>query len=212
MRETKPKLKAVLVLFIQMMLDGESTPDTIRLYNLGFDAQAGEQILEALLKKGTNDIKELNLQHNPEFWASSGKCFDMLQQILASQRKIVDLNLSFSNFPYQQLRALAMPEAVKHQIEFEVVFTQENPAAGKRLIDRRAVRMAQCADATITGIVQFNDNQVDLPSPFTWAAMNRVTGADTVANKINLQRLNGAGEVINELLDFTVKTIPPEGL
>ena len=67
-----------------MMLDGESTPDTIRLYNLGFDAQAGEQILEALLKKGTNDIKELNLQHNPEFWASSGKCFDMLQQILAS--------------------------------------------------------------------------------------------------------------------------------
>ena len=51
-----------------------------------------------------------------------------------------------------------MPEAVKYQIEFEVVFTQENPAMGKRLIDRREVRMAQCADATITGMVQFNDN------------------------------------------------------
>ena len=42
MRETKPKLKAVLVILIQMMLDGDSTPDTIRLYNLGFEAQGGE--------------------------------------------------------------------------------------------------------------------------------------------------------------------------
>ena len=79
-----------------------------------------------------------------------------------------------------------MPEAVKYQIEFEVVFTQENPAMGKRLIDRREVRMAQCADATITGMVQFNDNQIDLPTPFTWAAMKRVTGADTAATKINI--------------------------
>ena len=107
---------------------------------------------------------------------------------------------------------MAMPEAVKHQIEFEVVFTQENPTIGKRLIDRRAVRMAQCADATITGMVQFNDNQIELPTPFTWAAMKRNTGADTVATKINLQRLNGAAEAVSELLDFTVKMIPPEGL
>ena len=85
MRETKPKLKAVLVILIQMMLDGDSTPDTIRLFNLGFDAQAGEKILEELLRKGTSDLKELNLRHNPEFWgASGGRCFDILQQILAS--------------------------------------------------------------------------------------------------------------------------------
>ena len=101
MRETKPKLKALLVVLIQMMLDGDSTPDTIRLYNLGFDAQGGEQILEALQRKGSSDLKVLNLRHNPEFWASGSRCFDILQQILANQRRIVDLNLSFSNFPYQ---------------------------------------------------------------------------------------------------------------
>ena len=84
MRETKPKLKAVLGILIQMMLDGDSTPDTIRLYNLGFDAQGGEKILEALQRKGSSDLKELNLRHNPEFWASGGRCFDLLQQILAS--------------------------------------------------------------------------------------------------------------------------------
>ena len=60
-----------------------------------------------------------------------------------------------------------MPEAVKSQIEFEVVFTQENPVMGKRLSERRAVRMAQCADPSITGVVQFNDNEVALPSPFS---------------------------------------------
>ena len=42
--------------------------------------------------------------------------------------------------------------------------------------------------------------------------MKRSTGADTVATKINIQRLNGSAEAVNELLDFTVKTIPPEGL
>ena len=42
MREVNPKLKQNLVILFQIMLDGGSTPETLKLCNLGFDCQAAE--------------------------------------------------------------------------------------------------------------------------------------------------------------------------
>ena len=77
---------------------------------------------------------------------------------------------------------------------------------------RRAERMANTTDASVSGSIIINDNQVDLPSPLTWGAMKRKTSAFEPTTKMNFQGLNGKPEAVNELLDFTVKSIPPEGL
>ena len=72
--------------------------------------------------------------------------------------------------------------------------------------------MVDSTDATLTGTININDNQVDLPSPVTWDSLKRATSALEPTTKINYQCLNGQPEAVNELLDFTVKSIPPEGL
>lgn len=80
MRETKPQLKDKLLKLLQIMLDAGALPETIRLYNFGLETSAAEQLLDMIHRKGSSEIKELNLRHNPEFWLqrASGKCFDLL--------------------------------------------------------------------------------------------------------------------------------------
>ena len=83
---------------------------------------------------------------------------------------------------------------------------------GTRMIVRRAERMANTTDASVAGSIVINDTEVELPSPLTWDALKRKTSALGPTTKINIQNLNGKPEAVNELLDFTVKSIPPEGL
>ena len=65
------------------MLDGGNTPESLHLFNLGFDVQSGEHLLNIIDQQGSSDIKELNMRYNPELWAQGGRCFEILQKILA---------------------------------------------------------------------------------------------------------------------------------
>ena len=53
-----------------IILSGNSTPTHLRLWNLGFEAEDGQIILEKLFEKEFGGLEELALHMNPEFWES----------------------------------------------------------------------------------------------------------------------------------------------
>ena len=70
MRRTRPETRRSLALLTSIIVQGSATPTQIRLWNLGFEADDGQFILERLLDKGFGGFEELSLHMNDEFWTS----------------------------------------------------------------------------------------------------------------------------------------------
>ena len=85
--------------FIVTTLCGEATtPSVIRLFDLGFDGDAGEELLNIILEKEPTGIRELDLQNNEEFWENQA-CVEMIKALLPKQEQLETVRLGFE-FPY----------------------------------------------------------------------------------------------------------------
>ena len=74
-----------MALLVQTILHGPSTPDALRLENLGFETQDWECILEILLEKKCSGLTDLNLRENTELWDPESGCLIMIKQLLSMQ-------------------------------------------------------------------------------------------------------------------------------
>ena len=50
-RETRQETRSVLAIMVQKMISGENTPSKLGLFNLGFEAQEGEAIIQTIIEK-----------------------------------------------------------------------------------------------------------------------------------------------------------------
>ena len=103
-----------MFIFLQTALQGESaTPSVIRLFDLGFEPEEGEELLDIILKKGTTEIKELDLQQNEEFWEND-VCIDLIKVLLPKQIKLETVRLG-CEFPYSNIKD-GIPQSVQSKI------------------------------------------------------------------------------------------------
>ena len=83
MSQTKADTRQAMSVLVQTILHGPSTPDILRLENLGFETQDWEHILEILLEKNCSGLLELSLKGNAELWDPNSGCIVMMKQLLS---------------------------------------------------------------------------------------------------------------------------------
>ena len=71
--------------------------------------------------------------------------------------------------------------------------------------------MTQCQNSNLSGNVGINRKLVELPTPFSWTAMQDQTG-DIRITDLQIDNLDGSKEAANELLDFLIDKCPDRGL
>ena len=77
--------------------------------------------------------------------------------------------------------------------------------------------MHQCSNPTLNGRFYYNGQEITLPSPMSFAAMQEKFGDIEITSfKIGVNDFGytttGSTEALNEFLDFTVERIPAYGL
>ena len=82
MRITSPETRRSLALLTLTILSGKSTPSRLRLWNLGFEAQVGENIFNKLIEKQYDELEELSIHMNDEFWEPNSGCLELIKQLL----------------------------------------------------------------------------------------------------------------------------------
>ena len=82
LRNLSLETKRSLALLILTIVSGKSTPSRLRLWNLGFEAQDGENIFNKLIEKQFGGLRELSMHMNYEFWESTSGCLDLIKQLL----------------------------------------------------------------------------------------------------------------------------------
>ena len=85
MRHTKAETRRAMALLVQTILYGSSTPEILRLENLGFETQDWERILEILLEKNCLGLQNLSVKENEELWDPESGCIFMMKQLLSMQ-------------------------------------------------------------------------------------------------------------------------------
>ena len=68
-----------MAVLVQTILHGPSTPDALRLENLGFETQDWECILQILLEKNCAGLTDLSLRGNAELWDPESGCLMMIK-------------------------------------------------------------------------------------------------------------------------------------
>ena len=74
-----------MAVLVQTILHGPSTPNALRLENLGFETQDWECILQILLEKNCSGLTDLSLSGNEELWDPESGCIIMIKQLLSMQ-------------------------------------------------------------------------------------------------------------------------------
>ena len=74
-----------MALLVMTTIHGTSTPDALRLENLGFETQDWECILQILLEKNCSGLTDLSLRENEELWDPESGCLAMIKQLLSMQ-------------------------------------------------------------------------------------------------------------------------------
>ena len=74
-----------MAVLVQTVLNSPSTPDALRLENLGFETQDWECILQILLEKNCSSLSKLSLRGNEELWDPESGCLIMIKQLLSMQ-------------------------------------------------------------------------------------------------------------------------------
>ena len=72
-----------MAVLVQTILHGPSTPDALRLENLGFETQDWECILQILLEKKCSGLIDLSLKKNEELWNPESDCLFLTKQLLS---------------------------------------------------------------------------------------------------------------------------------
>ena len=85
MRDTKTETRQAMALLVLTILHGPSTPEILRLENLGLETQDWVSILEILLEKNCSSLKDLSLKENEELWDPESACPTMIKQLLTMQ-------------------------------------------------------------------------------------------------------------------------------
>ena len=91
-----------MAVLVQTILHGPSTPDALRLENLGFETQDWECILQILLEKNCTGLTDLSLKRNDELWDPDSSCLSMIKQLLNIQEEIRALDLG-NECPYAEI-------------------------------------------------------------------------------------------------------------
>ena len=127
-----------MAVLVQTVLNGPSTPDVLRLDNLGFETQDWECILQILLEKNCASLTDLSLKENAELWDPDSGCLIMTKQLLSMQEQIRALDLGYE-CPYTEiLEDEGLPEFVRQMLSI-------TPAAIEAMrVQRSKIRMAQC--------------------------------------------------------------------
>ena len=74
-----------MALLVKTVLHGPSTPNSLRLENLGFETFDWEHILEILIEKNCSGLTNLNLSGNEELWGPEDDCLIKIKQLLSMQ-------------------------------------------------------------------------------------------------------------------------------
>ena len=64
---------------------------------------------------------------------------------------------------------------------------------------------AKCPNADLSANVRFNDQKVELPTPFSWDGMLAKTVELGFINSLEVSNLSGSSEASYEFLDFCVE-------
>ena len=76
----------------------------IRLWNLDFPSQDGEEILNVILDQEYEHLETFDLRQNPKWWDSENSCTEMLKIIISKLSNLTILDLRGNHtLNYQEL-------------------------------------------------------------------------------------------------------------
>ena len=165
------------------------------MFNLGFEPEDGEAILDIFVEWQESCIKRLDLQQNPEFWEHDSNILTLIR-VLDDQKENLEAVELAGGFPFDRL--IDLPQNVQ-----DLMPDIDNELTTKAV---RESRMDQSVSSEIGKFHKINQTNLELPDEISWASLQESIEniqTDSVF-QASLYGIQGDSSAVNQFIDFIV--------